>query len=51
MIKTQPPTQPSDTVRKVTEISHEELPPMPKKSAFMFNHNLYLKAKNRLKRC
>ena len=30
MIDIQPPLPPSDTVREVTEISHEKLPPMLK---------------------
>ena len=38
-----------DTVMEVTEISHEKLPPMPEKSAFMFHHNFYPKPKVDLK--
>ena len=33
----------------MTEITHEKLPPMPKKPAFMFHHNFYLKTKIDLK--
>ena len=36
-------------VGEVTEISHEKLPPMPEKSAFMFRHNFYSKSKMDLK--
>ena len=51
MTEKQSPTPSSNTVREVAEISHEKLPPMPEKSAFMLHHNFYPKPKNRLKRC
>ena len=41
----QTPTPSFDTVREVTETSHEKLPPMPKVTAFMFHHNFYPKPK------
>ena len=34
-----------DDTAKVTEILHEKLPPMLKKSAFMFHHAFYPKPK------
>ena len=47
----QPLRPPSDTVGEVMEISHDELPPMPEKSAFMFHHNFLSKTKSRPRRC
>ena len=41
IMEIQLPTTSFDTVGKVMEISHEELLPMPEKSAFMFHHNFY----------
>ena len=43
------PRTSSDTVGQVMEISHDKLPPMPKKSASMFHHNFYPKWKIDLK--
>ena len=40
---------PSDTVWELTEISHDILPPMPEKIAFMFHNNFYPKPKIDLK--
>ena len=41
MTEIQSPTPSFNTVGEVTEISHEKLPPMPEKSAFMFHCNFY----------
>ena len=38
MTEVQPPTS-FDTIREMTEISHEKLSPVPEKSAFIFHHN------------
>ena len=38
-------TQNFDTVKEVTEISHDKLPPLPEKSAFMFHHSFYFRPK------
>ena len=35
----------SDHITEVIEISHENLPPMPDKLAFMFHHTFYAKPK------
>ena len=34
-------------IAEVTEISHEKLPPMPEKSAFIFHHTFYPKLRKR----
>ena len=49
MTEKQSPTTSLDTVREVTKLSYEKLPPMPEKSAFMFYHNVYPKPKIDLK--
>ena len=38
-----------NTVEEVMEISHDKIPPMPEKSAFMFHHNFYPNLKVELK--
>ena len=42
-IKTQPPKHLLLQYRKLIEISHDKLPPIPEKSAFMFHYNFCLK--------
>ena len=49
MTDIQSPTPSFNTVGEVTERSHEELLPMPEKSAFIFHHNFYPKPKIDLK--
>ena len=49
MTEIPPSIQNFDAVKEVTDISHAKLPPMPKKSAFMFHHNFYPKPKVDLK--
>ena len=41
MTKIPPSIQYSDAVKEVTEVSHEKLPPMPDKSAFIFHTVCY----------
>ena len=47
--KIPPSIQHSDAVKEVAETSHGPLPPMPRKSAFIFHHNFYPKSKIDLK--
>ena len=44
-IKTQPPQRSTVTVGEIIEISHDKLPPVSEKSAFMCHHNFCLKPK------
>ena len=45
MTEIPPSIQCFEAVKEVTEISHEKLPPILEKSAFMFHHNFYPKPK------
>ena len=41
MTEVPPSIQHFNAVKKLTEIHHDHLPPMPEKSAFMFHLNFY----------